>query len=150
MVWVGPRAFAHRAPEEQGLTPEGATRDTPEAVCPTCGGAVTVTEPYRTDMPGVLDSRNVRRYAAIPGWTLVPSVGVTVVATDLWKSTVEMAAELPERMEAEAEIARLRAALDAIIHELGVPGEGYPTPVANAYDIARAALAPQEASDGDH
>ena len=34
----------------------------------------------------------------------------------------------------------LREALDRIIHELGVPGEGYPANVANAWYIADAAL----------
>jgi hypothetical protein len=33
----------------------------------------------------------------------------------------------------------LREAIDAALHELGVPGEGYPAPVANAVDILRAA-----------
>ena len=32
-------------------------------------------------------------------------------------------------------------ALREIMDELGVPGDGYPQPVANAYEIARAALA---------
>lgn len=32
---------------------------------------------------------------------------------------------------------KYRAALDAIMHELGVPGPGYPAPVANAYQIAK-------------
>jgi hypothetical protein len=35
---------------------------------------------------------------------------------------------------------RYRKALEDIIHELGVPGEGYPAPVANAYDAAAEAL----------
>jgi len=35
---------------------------------------------------------------------------------------------------------RLRAALDKIMHELGVPQPGYLAPVANAYYIARKAL----------
>jgi hypothetical protein len=33
-----------------------------------------------------------------------------------------------------------REALDRVMHELGVPGEGYPAPVANAWYIADAAL----------
>ncbi len=37
----------------------------------------------------------------------------------------------------------LRKALDMVMHELGVPGEGYPAPVANAYRIAAQALAGQ-------
>lgn len=39
-----------------------------------------------------------------------------------------------------AEIERLREALEKIRDELGVPQPGYPQPVANAADIARAAL----------
>lgn len=38
--------------------------------------------------------------------------------------------------------ARLGAALREIVNELGVPQPGYPMPVANAAEIARAALAP--------
>lgn len=34
----------------------------------------------------------------------------------------------------------LREHLEAIQHELGVPGEGYPAPVSNAYEHAVAAL----------
>ena len=40
----------------------------------------------------------------------------------------------------DAENARLRGALQSIMNELGVPQPGYPQPVANAYEIARAAL----------
>ena len=35
---------------------------------------------------------------------------------------------------------RYREALDKIIHELGVPGPGYPQPVVNAYNIANDAI----------
>ena len=35
---------------------------------------------------------------------------------------------------------KYRKALEDIVHELGVPSEGYPAPVANAYDIAVEAL----------
>lgn len=38
------------------------------------------------------------------------------------------------------ENARLREALEKIKNELGVPQPGYPQPVANAYEIAKAAL----------
>lgn len=38
----------------------------------------------------------------------------------------------------------LSEALRAILNELGVPNEGYPAPVANAIEIARAALAETE------
>jgi hypothetical protein len=41
----------------------------------------------------------------------------------------------------EATIATLRAALEYIRDELGVPDENYPAPVSNAADKARAALA---------
>ncbi len=34
-------------------------------------------------------------------------------------------------------ITKYRKAFDDIMHELGVPGEGYPAPVANAYEIAK-------------
>lgn len=34
----------------------------------------------------------------------------------------------------------LREALDKVRHELGVPGEGYPANVANAYEIAGTAI----------
>ena len=44
------------------------------------------------------------------------------------------------RHDAGAEIERLRAALDKIMHELGVPQPGYLAPVANAYYIAEEAL----------
>ena len=45
--------------------------------------------------------------------------------------------------DAEDELWRLRAieaAARAALNELGVPGEGYPAPVANAVDILTAAL----------
>lgn len=38
----------------------------------------------------------------------------------------------------------LREAIRAALNELGVPGPGYPAPVANAVDILRAALRPSE------
>lgn len=38
------------------------------------------------------------------------------------------------------EVVGLREALERIKHELGVPGMGYPAPVANAWFIADAAL----------
>jgi len=44
---------------------------------------------------------------------------------------------------AQAEVERLRAALEYIRDELGVPGPGYPMPIANAANRARAALAPE-------
>jgi len=37
-------------------------------------------------------------------------------------------------------IKKYRKALDDIMHELGVPQPGYPSPVVNAYEIARVAL----------
>ena len=40
----------------------------------------------------------------------------------------------------DIEIARLRSALQQITDELGVPSADYPTPVANAWDIAKSAL----------
>ena len=42
-----------------------------------------------------------------------------------------------------------REALDRIMHELGVPGEGYPAPVANAWYIADAALNDHRWAPGD-
>lgn len=41
-------------------------------------------------------------------------------------------------------IARMTLAIDAALHELGMPGPGYPAPVANAVDILRVALASTE------
>lgn len=37
-------------------------------------------------------------------------------------------------------LAKYRAALTGIMRELGIPGTGYPAPVANAYEIAKCAL----------
>ena len=37
-------------------------------------------------------------------------------------------------------LATYRAALVQIMHEIGVPSADYPSPVANAYDIAKQAL----------
>ena len=51
-----------------------------------------------------------------------------------------MAALEQKLQEAEVELERLREALHAIQHELGVPDVSYPAPVANAYMIAGAAL----------
>ncbi len=42
-----------------------------------------------------------------------------------------------------------RRALDRIMHELGVPGDGYPANVANAWYIANAALNARAWSPGD-
>jgi len=51
---------------------------------------------------------------------------------------------------AAAEVERLRAALEYIRDELGVPDPGYPMPIANAANRARAALSPDaELSDYD-
>ena len=41
---------------------------------------------------------------------------------------------------APLDVERLRSAIDAALHELGVPQPRYPAPVANAVDILRAAL----------
>lgn len=38
------------------------------------------------------------------------------------------------------EIDKLREALTRVMQELGVPQPGYPMPVANAYEVAQAAL----------
>ncbi len=45
-----------------------------------------------------------------------------------------------KRVELEARIERALKALDAIVHELGVPGYDTPAPIGNAHDIARRAL----------
>jgi hypothetical protein len=46
-----------------------------------------------------------------------------------------------QRVEALGEHVRtLEAAVKSALDELGVPGEGYPAPVANAVEILRAAL----------
>lgn len=44
----------------------------------------------------------------------------------------------------------LRTEIRAAMNELGVPGEGYPAPVARAYYILRAALAATEAGTSVH
>lgn len=51
----------------------------------------------------------------------------------------------PSRSEGAGEcavrlLAKYRTALIEIMSELGVPGEGYPMPVANAYEIAKQTL----------
>jgi hypothetical protein len=53
--------------------------------------------------------------------------------------TEEALAEV-EREAVAATLAELRTTVEAALNELGVPGEGYPAPVANAVDILRAAL----------
>lgn len=45
--------------------------------------------------------------------------------------------------------AAYRGALRRIMHELGVPGEGYPAPIANAWYIADAALNGHRFAVGD-
>ena len=40
-----------------------------------------------------------------------------------------------------AQVAQMREALEAIMHNLGVPQPGYPVPIAHAYNIAKAAIA---------
>lgn len=66
-----------------------------------------------------------------------------------WKSeSATRTKEWEQRYEQQAEqVSRLRTALTAALNELGVPGPGYPAPVANAVEILRAALAdsPREA-----
>ena len=52
----------------------------------------------------------------------------------------------PSRSEGAGEcavrlLAQYRDTFDSIIHELGVPDESYPAPVANAYELAKGALA---------
>jgi chromosome segregation ATPase len=67
------------------------------------------------------------------------SFGKTVVVEGLKEARASLEA-------AEGERDALREALHAIKSELGVPGDGYPAPVSNAAEIARAALAPKEAT----
>jgi len=55
-----------------------------------------------------------------------------------WYETANKRSQL--LMDVRSERNRLAIALDRIVSELGVPGHGYPTPVANAYHLARAAL----------
>lgn len=58
------------------------------------------------------------------------------------RTGVAVHAELKVRLDAALERERrLREALTTIEYELGVPSEDYPAPVAEAYAIARAALA---------
>jgi hypothetical protein len=101
------------------------TRDTPEAAL--------AAALLHVGVPVGADELAAAILAALDGWRLVPTGPISVM--------VDMVTADNERMDAE--IARLRAALDSIIHELGVPSDDYPTPIANAYSIARAALAPQ-------
>ena len=78
-------------------------------------------------LPGQPDLLNVAKHHA-PG----------VVHQYLVETVAALAA-------AEAEVARLREAADAAMHELGVPQDHLtPAPVGNAYEILRAALSPKE------
>lgn len=54
---------------------------------------------------------------------------------------------LRERNDALKEQARLEAAIRAALNELGVPGEGYPAPVANAHEILSNALLGHDIAD---
>jgi hypothetical protein len=60
---------------------------------------------------------------------------------DVLEGAHDRMAALAERDELRADCVRLREALGAAMNELGVPGVGYPAPVANAYGILLAALA---------
>jgi hypothetical protein len=44
----------------------------------------------------------------------------------------------------ESKLKAAREALDGIMHEIGIPQPGYPAPIANAYQIAKQALAAME------
>jgi hypothetical protein len=48
------------------------------------------------------------------------------------------------------EIVRLRRAIDAALHELGVPNDNYPAPVANAVTLLQAALNAEDTPLPDH
>ena len=57
--------------------------------------------------------------------------------------------EVALRQAAEAEVARLREAIDISIHNIGVPSPEYPAPIAHAYEVLTAALASgSEGGDG--
>ena len=43
--------------------------------------------------------------------------------------------------ELERVLVHTSLTLDKVLHELGIPGEGYPAPVSNAADFAKEALA---------
>ena len=83
----------------------------------------------------------------IDGWTLVNDVDFHAELTDDELATcaaMNFGEGLIEgRKEGEAEIDRLRAALEYIRDELGVPDSTYPMPVWNAATKALAALAPE-------
>lgn len=57
-----------------------------------------------------------------------------------WLTEAELDRLVTSLREVTAERDRLAAALEEILGELGVPDENYPAPVANAVEIARAAL----------
>jgi chromosome segregation ATPase len=63
------------------------------------------------------------------------------VEADRGRLALEAATADQDWKRAEAKNERLREALEAITRELGVPDENYPAPVANAVEVARAALA---------
>ena len=57
-----------------------------------------------------------------------------------WAGMWEAKEALEDLATLFAEVERLRGALEEVTKELGVPGEGYPQPVTNAYFAARQAL----------
>ena len=144
---VTTRDSPERWPELPTVNLSTDTRDTPEAACPTCGGAVTATEPYRTDMPGVLDSRNVRRYAPFTrdtpeplvdlvreirlapsfdealaitdGWTLVPLTEWQCAVSERDEAQMEFSDAMIALRKAEAEIALAPAVSEPTINEYG-------------------------------
>jgi len=61
--------------------------------------------------------------------------------TRIMREQQEKIKEQAEQIAAlTARIRELKGALDKIIHEIGIPRPGYIQPVANAYEIAKAAL----------
>jgi septation ring formation regulator EzrA len=74
----------------------------------------------------------------------VPVVELSNLALRAADTIEQQQAEIERLREgeraADKEIERLREALAEIRNELGVPQPGYPQPVANAADIAHAAL----------
>jgi len=95
----------------------------------------------KSEMAKVLESEEIERMRlAACGVAAMCNTKESIRQQRIKKSSPYFSASYADVCAAVDREICYREALQAIINELGVPGEGYPQPVANAYDIAYKAV----------
>ena len=157
-----------RLVEEEAVIPPDEWASIVASVCLHGGNADEYERAGSTHMGGVLTDEMCRK-GPIGGETVSEPVGVEVEAEeegpcqcychgghgghDSPGRCCDGAVDVGTEAEGEGaqihEVPRYRRALERVKSELGVPGDGYPAPMANAYFIAEAALYGHAWSPGD-